>query len=153
MQEEPLPDGRGPEGFYAAAEQRIWRFQLVIAALAIMGAWWLGGVGAAAGFAVGAAVSSLNFLWLKQAVDAVTEKATGAGPSGRPEAAHGKRRLLVWKFAGRYLLIAAAAYATMKYTAWNVKALLAGLFLFVAAILAEICVEIVLALRSDQHGT
>jgi len=125
--------------FYLSAERRIWRFQLAIAAMGTAGAGWLTGAGGAAGFAVGAAVSALNFRWLKQAVDAVA--------AGR------RRRLLVWKFVGRYLLIGAAAYAILRYTAWNVKALVAGLFLFVAAILAEICFEIVVGLRNDRHGT
>jgi hypothetical protein len=126
------------DDFYAAAERRIFRFQLVLAVAGTAGAAWLAGAGGAAGFAVGAAVSSLNFLWLKQAVDAVAEKAAGA----ETLATRKKRKALVWKFAGRYLLIAAAAYAILKHTAWDIRALLAGLFLFVAAILAEIVFEI-----------
>lgn len=124
--------------FYAAAERRIWRFQLALGVLGTAGAGWLAGWGGAAGFATGAAVSSLNFLWLKQAVDAVTEKAVGAETLPTRK----KRRALVWKFVGRYLLIGAAAYGILKYTAWDIRALLAGLFLFVAAILVEICFEI-----------
>ena len=121
--------------YYAAAERRIWRLQLLLAALGTAGAWWLAGWGGAAGFAVGAAVSSVNFLWLKQAVDAVVEKSGGR-----------KQRLLVAKFVGRYALIGLAAYGILRYTAWDIKALLAGLFLFVAAILAEIFLELL-------HGT
>ncbi|MBI3694558.1 MAG: hypothetical protein HY238_06925, partial [Acidobacteria bacterium] len=67
-----------PDSFYASAERRIWRFQLALALLGIGAAWRLAGPAGAAGFAIGAVVSGLNFLWLKQAVDAVTEKATGA---------------------------------------------------------------------------
>ncbi len=127
-----------PSDFYAAAERRIWRFQLGLAILGTAGAGWLAGWRGAAGFAVGAAVSSVNFLWLKQAVDAVAEKATGA----ETRATRKKRKALVWKFVGRYLLIGAAAYGILKYTVWDIRALLAGLFLFVAAILAEICFEL-----------
>ena len=126
------------DDFYAAAERRIWRFQLVLAGIGTAGAGWLTGWGGAAGFAVGAAVSSLNFLWLKQAVDALAAKATGAETA----AARKKQKVLVWKFVGRYLLIAVAAYAILKHTAWDIRALLAGLFLFVAAILVEIGFEI-----------
>ena len=136
--------------FYRAAERRIWRFQLVLGALGIAGAWWLAGAGGAGGFAAGAAVSTLNFRWLQQAVDAVAERAAEARPAG---AVRRKRRLLVVKFLGRYLLIGAAGYGILKHTVWNVKALLAGLFLFVAAILAEICVEIVWGLTGEQDGT
>ena len=121
--------------FYVAAERRIWRLQLALGTLGTAGAWWLAGSGGAAGFAVGAAVSSVNFLWLKQAVDAVVETSTSRN-----------RRLLVAKFVGRYALIGLAAYGILRYTAWDIKALLAGLFLFVAAILAEIFLELL-------HGT
>jgi hypothetical protein len=123
---------------YAAAERRIWRFQLALGLLGTAGAGWLAGWGGAAGLAVGAAVSGLNFLWLRQAVDAVTEKAAGAESSGVRQ----KRRWLVWKFVGRYVLIALAAYAILKHTTWDIRALFAGLFLFVAAILVEICFEL-----------
>lgn len=137
------------DDFYAAAERRIWRLQAAIAAVGAGVAWWLAGAGAAAAFLVGAAISSLNFLWLKQAVDALVEKATGA----ETRTARRRRRLLVWKFIGRYALIGAAAYAILKHTAWNIEALLSGLFLFVAAILAEIVFEIVTGWTSDRHGT
>ena len=128
-----------PDAFYASAERRIWRFQLALGLLGTGAAWGINGPAGAAGFAVGAAVSGLNFLWLKQAVDAVTEKATGAEtlPARR------QRRRLVWKFLGRYALIGLAAYGILKYTPWSLAALLAGLFLFVAAILAEICWELI----------
>ncbi len=128
--------------FYAAAEGRIWRFQLGIAVLGSAVAWAFRDAAAAGSFAIGAAISSLNFFWLKQAVDALAEKATGA----EARAAKKKRRLLVWKFIGRYALIGVAAYGILRYTGRNITALLAGLFLFVAAILAEICWEII-------HGT
>ena len=140
---------RSETDFYAAAERRIWRFQLAIAAVGAGAAWWAGGAGVAAAFLVGAGISSLNFFWLKQAVDALVEKATGAEAT----IAARKRRLLIVKFVARYGLIGAAAYAILKHTAWNIKALLAGLFLFVAAILAEICYEIAAGLTGDQHGT
>lgn len=149
--------------FYAAAERRIWRFQFALAALGIAGAWFLAGRSGAIGFAVGSAVSSVNFLWLKQAVDALANKAVaGANAAAvagaekmeasvsEPPARLVKRRsssAVIWKFLGRYGLIGIVAYATLRYTAWNVKALLAGLFLFVAAILAEICVEIAIGLK------
>ncbi len=125
---------------YAAAESRIWRFQIALGLLGTAGAGALAGWGGAAGFAVGAAVSGINFLWLKQAVDAVTAEATRSEPAS--PAARRKRRRVVWKFLGRYLLIAAAGYAILKHTAWDIRALLAGLFLFVAAILVEIVFEL-----------
>jgi hypothetical protein len=154
--------------FYAAAERRIWRFQLAFAVLGMAVAWTLAGAPGLVGFAAGAGLSSLNFLWIKQAVDALVVKATAAGAPGSEsdsiesaaaaDSATADRRSLkpsglIWKFLGRYALIGIAGYATLRYTAWSVKALLAGLFLFVAAILAEISVEIAIGLKQDQHGT
>ncbi|MBI3665516.1 MAG: hypothetical protein HY236_04705 [Acidobacteria bacterium] len=82
-------------------------------------------------------------------MDALAEKATGT----EARAVKGRRRLLVWKFIGRYALIGAAAYGILKYTARNITALLAGLFLFVAAILAEIGFELITGSLRKQHGT
>lgn len=140
------------QDFYAAAERRIRWFEIAIGALGVAGAWWLAGAAAAIAFAVGAVVSGLNFLWLTQAVDALVEAATTSGAAADPRATRRKRRLLVAKFAGRYLLIGLAAYVILKHTAWSVKALFAGLFLFVAAVLAEICWEIAAELKNKKHG-
>jgi len=128
--------------FYAAAERRIWRFQFAIAALGCGGTALLAGPGSAAMLALGAAISILNFRWLKQGVDLLSEGATTR-----------RRRLLVAKFLGRYLLMGGVAYGILKYTRWDVRALLAGLFVFVAAILAEIGWEIVAGPASDPDGT
>ncbi len=134
--------------FYAAAERRIWRFQLAFGPLGAAAAGLLAGIPGALGFAAGAAVSALNFLWLKKSVDLLAAKATGAEPA----AAGRQRRGLVWKFAGRYLLIGAAGYVILKNTSWRIEAFLAGLFLFVAAVLAEIGWEIVAELRAHRDG-
>jgi hypothetical protein len=135
--------------FYLAAERRIWQFQLAFGALGTAGACLLAGPPAALGFAAGAAVSALNFLWLKQAVDTLVAKALDGEPTGE---AVRRRRRVVWKFLVRYGLLAAAGYVILKYTSWNGRALLAGLFLFVAAILAEICFEIIKGLSGDRNG-
>ena len=135
--------------FYLAAERRIWQLQLALGALGTAGAFLLAGPPAALGFAAGAGVSVLNFLWLRQAVDTLVAKALEGEPTG--EAAR-RRRRVVWKFLGRYGLLAASGYVILKYTSWNGRALLAGLFLFVAAILAEICFEIIKGLSGDRNG-
>lgn len=138
---------------YAEAERRIRRFEVAIGALGAVAAWWLAGAGAAIAFSVGALVSGLNFLWLTQAVDALVDAATAgssAGAASDPRATRRKRRQLVAKFLGRYLLIGLAAYVILKHTAWSVKALFAGLFLFVAAVLAEIGWEIVAELKKKD---
>ncbi len=134
--------------FYAAAERRIWRWQICLGVAGAGGAWILGQAPAAAGFAAGAAISALNFYWLKQAIDVLTTAASGAESA----AGRRKRRRLIWKFLARYLLIALAAYGILRYTGWNVAAFLVGLFLFAAAILVEICWEILGELIPHRHG-
>jgi hypothetical protein len=176
MGADPAAD-QAASDFYAAAERRIWRFQLAFGVLGVGGAWRVAGARGALGFTMGAVISAVNFFWLKQAVDTLAAKAAAADlgtrhagteqTRGRPGVADvqglppiagaglARRtgRRVIRRFLGRYALIAAVAYATFRYTAWSIKALLAGLFLFVAAILAEICVEIAIGLKQDRHGT
>jgi hypothetical protein len=84
-----------------------------------------------AGFALGAAVSWLNFRWLKQVVDALGGK--------RPKA-----RLAI--FMGlRYLLMCGGAYAIVKYSNISLSAALAGLFVAVAAVILEILFQLIYA--------
>ena len=131
--------------FYARAERRLWWWQLGLGAAGVAAALARWGFAAAAGFGAGAAISILNFYWLKQGIDATTAAASGRET---PEARR-KRRRLIWKFLARYLLMALAAYGILKYTRWNVAAFLAGLFLFAAAILAEICLEVAAELMPE----
>lgn len=137
------------DAFYRAAERRIWWFQLAIAAAGVAVAALKWGAATAASFAVGAGISSLNFLWLKQAVDALAEP----GTAGDTELFRRRRKLVVVKFVARYLLLGAAAYGILKSTTWSLRAFLAGLLLFAAGILAEICVEIAGGLKKTNDGT
>jgi hypothetical protein len=88
-----------------------------------------------AGFAVGTAVSWLNFRWMKQLVDALGES--------RPT----RKRVAV--LAGlRYALLGGGAYVILYYSPVSMTATLAGLFVSVAAVIVEICFELVYA-RND----
>jgi hypothetical protein len=94
-----------------------------MAALAWRG-WRVG-----AGFALGSAISWINFRWLKHAVD-------GLGGKRAPP------RLAV--LAGfRYLFLGAAAYAILRYSSISLRATLAGLFVSVTAVIVEIVFEVV----------
>jgi len=84
-----------------------------------------------AGFAIGAAVSWLNFRWLKQIADALGGK--------RPRA-----RLAVI-LGLRYLLLGAGAYVIVRFTSISLPAALAGLFVAVAAVIFEILFQLVYA--------
>jgi ATP synthase I chain len=114
---------------------RIWKLMWAIGAggaIALV-AWrgWPWG----AGWALGTAVSALNFRWLKQLVEGI------GGTAAKPRKA---------VFLGmRYLLLGGGAYVILKYSAISLPAALAGLFVSVAAVIVEILLELAYA----RNGT
>lgn len=117
------------ELFIASAVRRMYRWMALFVAagaavlLAWKGAWYAGG------FAVGGALSVLNFHWLKSAVDALGSDARGRG-------------VVVAKFLLRYALIVAAGFVIFQSSALSLSAFLGGLFVFVAGVLAEMIYEL-----------
>jgi hypothetical protein len=115
-------------------DRALGRIVRTMAGLGLMGtalAWSLRGWRWGLGFAAGAAVSWVNYRWLKQIVDALAGK--------RP-----KKRTAI--LAGlRYLLLAIGAYAILKSSVLSLPAALMGLFTAVAAVLIEILFELVYA--------
>lgn len=114
------------------ALERIGKAMFAIAAggLVLATVWrgWTWG----AGFALGAAASWVNFRWLKQIVEALG--------SAKPT----RKRVAV--LAGlRYALLGGGAYAILHYSPVSVTAALAGLFVAAAAVIFEICFELVYA--------
>lgn len=122
------------EQFVAAAVRRIYRW---MAACAFAGTFVLfiwKGPRSGGGFAVGAALSILNFHWMKGAVDALAARSlAGAGLKPAPAVA---------KFVLRYALIIAAGYAIFRTSVLSLSAFLAGLFVFVAGVLAEMIYQL-----------
>jgi hypothetical protein len=114
---------------------RIWKLIWAIGAggaVALL-AWrgWAWG----AGWLIGAAVSALNFRWLKQLVDAI------GGEAAKPRKA---------VFLGmRYLLLGGGAYVILRFSAISLPAALSGLFVSVAAVIIEILFELAYA----RNGT
>lgn len=103
----------------------------VLVALVLLiweGAWHAGG------FAIGAALSILNFHWLKSAVDGLAAHVGGQKPV--------RARRLVAKWLLRYALIVAAGYAILKSSVVSLSAFLGGLLVFVAGVLAEMIYEL-----------
>ena len=103
----------------------------VLVALVLLiwkGAWHAGG------FAIGAALSILNFHWLKSAVDGL------AAHIGRQKPVRAGR--LVAKWLLRYALIVATGYAILKSSVVSLSAFLGGLLVFVAGVLAEMIYEL-----------
>ena len=124
------------DDFYERVASRIFGVMLVIAGAGTMVALAWRGWTVGAGFALGAAISWVNFRWLKHAVDSLSRKRAQRAP--RP-------RLAV--LAGfRYLFLGGAAYAILRYSSISLRATLVGLFVSVTAVIVEIFFEVV-------HGT
>jgi len=115
----------------AGVEGRIVRAMAVLALAGTAGFWlWRGGSWAA-GFAIGAVLSGLNFLWMKNAVSLLADAVAAA-----PRPAQG-RSGTVARFVLRYALIGLAGYAIFHSSAISLEAFFGGLFVAVGAILAE----------------
>jgi hypothetical protein len=127
------------EHFYGGALPRIRNCMIVLGPLFILTAWARFGPRAAIGFAVGCAISFVNFHWLKRAIGGFVDRATGA-----PTAESGQG--VVFHFLFRYVLMALGAYAILTVSPASLNGLLAGLFLPVSAILCEAFYEVYVAL-------
>jgi hypothetical protein len=123
---------------YQAALRRIYRNMAVIGAIGAVAAWGWQGWRFGLGFLIGAAVGALNFHWLKGAVDVLTAKLSPQAGFGSPPAPWraGARFLL------RYGLLGATAYGILATSLVSLTGFLGGLFVFAAAILAEIAYEL-----------
>lgn len=126
--------------FYDRALIRIRRFMAVIGTAATTIATivfgWRIGIGVLSGCAVG----WVNFVWLKQAINVIAEKA-----AHERRASSGK--LAVAKSVLRYALIGVAAYGIFLVSQQSFYGFLGGLFVAVVAILCEAAFETFVALR------
>ena len=117
---------------YSAFDRRVDRTSLILLILATGITYFQYSGRAALSLALGGALSSINFHWLKQAVDFVILEG-GSGPVGKRVA---------WQFAGRYALIALTLYVTIRYSILVPALIVAGLLVYVLAILLESVFEI-----------
>ena len=124
MSESPAND------FYSRALARIHKFMLVLGAASIVTASAMLGWRIALGFAVGSAVSFLNFYWLKKVVAGIAAAAAHSG-TATPS------RRVVQPFLLRYFLMALAAFVILIVSRDSLYGFFAGLFLPVAAMLCE----------------
>jgi hypothetical protein len=115
--------------FYERVTTRIFRVTLAIAGAGTLAALAWRGWRVGAGFALGSAISWINFRWLKHAVDSLS------GKRARP-------RLAVLA-AFRYLVLGGAAYVILRFSSISLGATLAGLFVSVTAVIVEIFFEVV----------
>jgi len=119
-----------PDDFYSRALERIHKLMLVLGAAALITATTMFGWRIGLGFAVGGAVSFLNFYWLKRVVAGV---AAATIQSGTPASSRG----VVHRFLLRYFLMAIAAFVILTVSRDSLYGFFAGLFLPVAAMLCE----------------
>ena len=138
------------EQFVAAALGRMYRWMgacavaVTLAVLLWKGPWYGGG------FAVGAALSILNFHWMKGAVDRLAAYFQPTPPhsemalEAQPNVRLGwlRRNSPSLKFVLRYALLIAASYVIFRTSVLSLTAFLAGLFVFVAGVLAEMIYEL-----------
>ena len=171
---QPIP---APEAeLLAGTEQRIQRAMWALGAVGTALCWLWQGWGWGAGFAIGAVLSALNFRWMKTAVHVLAEAASsqppssplreapvpgsGAAPAGEslehpvraasedPPARRSSGGVPI-RFLLRYALIGLVGYAIFKSLLISLGAFFLGLFLFIAAILAEIGYQIYCAFRNE----
>ena len=118
------------DDFYSRALERIHKFMLVLGTAALVTALAMFGWRIGLGFAVGGAVSFLNFYWLKKVVAGV---AAATIESGNAASSRG----VVHRFLLRYFLMALAAFVILTVSRDSLYGFFAGLFLPVAAMLCE----------------
>jgi ATP synthase I chain len=121
------------ENYLNRAVTRMVRFMTVmtIAGVLVLLVWqgWRWGLG----FALGAAASWLNFRWLKKLVDSLGRAAAGKNLKNRTAILLGLR----------YVLLAAAGYAILRFSEISLTAALVGLFVSAAAVIIEILYQLI----------
>ncbi len=120
--------------FYARALGRMSRVSMALAVAGSALAFLLRGPAIGAGFLTGACLSLLNFRWWVRLVNAI-----GAESAKRP------RRASAVFLGLRYLLAGLVVYVIVRVLEVSVAAVLAGLFVAVAAVIIEILYELIYA--------
>jgi hypothetical protein len=126
----PLKD----DAFYAAAERRIQYLTIAIGAAAAIAAAFIWSWRVSAGVASGAALSWINYRWLKQGVATLARLSTAQVGSEKARVPAS----VYLKFIGRYALLIAAAYAILRGFKLPVASLLVGFFAVIAAVIVEL---------------
>jgi hypothetical protein len=96
------------EAFLSRAYQRIQRIVILLSVLATIVATLFFGWRSGLGFAVGALVGYINFVWLHHASALMTDRMIA--PRGKPAS----KFRVVLAFAGRYIFVIVAAYVIFK---------------------------------------
>ena len=133
--------------YYFSIEKRLIRTSVWIGFGVILpGMFWASGV-FVLGFVVGAAISLLNFLWLKQGIDRLLSNSSESRFTRRHS-----NRFIIFKYFLRYALIGGILYAIFRFRFLDVQGTILGLFLLVAAIVFECITQVVGTLIEDWNG-
>jgi len=133
------------EAFYAAAERRIEYLTLGIGAAGAIVAAIFWRPSAAAGLAIGALISWINFRWMRRGIGVLTRLSIAQENAVKPRVA----KMAYVKLIGRYALLIAVAYVILRGFGSMAAGLLCGLFAVVAAALIE---AVTLLFRGDRTG-
>jgi small-conductance mechanosensitive channel len=117
---------------YLASERRISWLTLLLGALAALPVGYFHGWRWGSGILIGAALAWLNFRWLKEGLDALTEAATAQAERPKAKVPVGTYFRAVF----RYVLIALAVYVIFKYLHVPVLSMIFGLCSLGAATMA-----------------
>lgn len=140
--EGPRPDSM--EAFLSSAYRRILRLSTVLGISAALAAAALFHWQSAAGVALGASLSLLNFVWLHHGTEMLVRH--WADPKG---AAPSKFRLTI-AFVGRYGFVMLSAYVILRGYSRMLEGFIVGLALPILAAMAEGVYEAVVTGRNDQ---
>lgn len=126
------------DAFCASAEKRIEYLTIGTGILATVLVAIFCGAKSGASLAAGAALSWLNFRWMKQGISALIPLATAQADAEKVRIP----KKVYFKFLGRYALLLVVAYVILSRLRLPAVFLIAGLFAVVAAVLMELIFEL-----------
>lgn len=130
------------EDFLEGFDKRLNRSSLIVTLIVVPVVFFLHSGKAAWSFGAGAALSYINFRWLKQGIDFVVLQ----GAQGKDA------RSVLLRFVGRYALIALFLYVTIRGSAVELVFVFAGLLVYIVAILIECVFEVGRVLIRDYRN-
>jgi hypothetical protein len=136
------------------AQSRIVYAMLVIGVVgSVAGLVWRGWDWGA-GFAAGAAVSILNFHWLKSAANLLADAfATRSGQQVPSSSSTPRKTWVVVRFMLRYALLGLSGYVIFLSSLVSLGAFLAGLFVLVGGLMVEAGYEVIYEFKSSAGKT
>jgi hypothetical protein len=128
-------DSRATDAFLDRAYPRMVRIAVLLGLVGTIVAFVGFPVAASVGFAVGSAVTILNFVWLHQAAEALIGRMLSHSKTA------GSRFRITLGFVGRYTLVGLIAYAIFQSSAYAFYGFLVALPLPIVAAMCEAAYE------------